>query len=79
MYSYLKDEKKLQLVKVPNFYCTEFLTQGKELLSSILEHPLKTAALIGGTTLGLWLFHLSESQQSRWRWNFLPQVLPQYH
>jgi|InofroStandDraft_1065614.scaffolds.fasta_scaffold00013_182 hypothetical protein len=52
MYSYLKDEK-ITVGEGTELLLYGILTQGKELLSSILEHPLKTAALIGGTTLGL--------------------------
>lgn len=52
MYSYLQNEK-ITFGEGVTLLLSGVVTQGKELLTSIIEHPLKTGALIGGTTLGL--------------------------
>ena len=52
MYSFLQDEK-ITFGEGTGLLLYGVLAQGKELILSILEHPLKTAAIIGGTTLGL--------------------------
>ncbi|MDE6138619.1 MAG: hypothetical protein K2F57_04035, partial [Candidatus Gastranaerophilales bacterium] len=51
-YPYLKD-KKITLNEGSELFARGIINQTKELFTNIINHPIKTAAIIGGTTLGL--------------------------
>lgn len=47
------NNKKISFSEGTELLFKGFVTQGREMLTSIIEHPVKTAAIIGGTTLGI--------------------------